>query len=165
MLVEVMDKIVEIFRMNAKHPSRTHQALLQKFVFFSELVLKGGCVLYILAGGFYFLEPIYSFVFKNKLIPLIPLFFPMIDENTIDGYIILMAIHVLFIILAVIGSAATDFMFIMIIANIPVLTNILANDVQEINNILREEEIDMVQVKGRFRNILYMHRELLEYVF
>lgn len=62
-------------------------------------------------------------------------------------------------ILAVIGSACTDFMFIMIIVNTPVLSNILTDEVQEINGFLRKEEVDVMAATGKFRNILLMHRE------
>lgn len=162
MVVELMDKFIEIFKMNAKHPSRIRQMLIHKHAFITELVFKAGCVLYVFAGGFYLLEPTYSFIFLNKLVPPCPVFFPYVDENTTVGYITLLCIHLVYICLAVIASACTDFMFIMIIINIPVLSNILSDEVREINESLKDEEIDMLQVKGRFRNILYMHRELWE---
>lgn len=160
-----MDQFIDIFKMNAKNPSRTRQMLMQRHAFITELVLKGGFVLYAMAGLFYFIEPIYAFVYYNEFIPLVPVFFPYIDENTTVGYVILTLIHIIYIALATIASACTDFMFIMIIANIPVLSNIFKDEVKELNETLSEEDADIRVVRGRLRNILLMHRELWEFVF
>lgn len=53
MVVEVMDKFIDIFKMNAKHPSRKRQILIKKYAFITEVVFKCGFVMYALAGGFY----------------------------------------------------------------------------------------------------------------
>ncbi|XP_031616751.1 putative odorant receptor 83c [Contarinia nasturtii] len=74
------------------------------------------------------------------------------------------AIHTVFIILAVIGSACTDFMFIMLIVNVPVLSNIFNENLSELNEMLREEDMNMLFVKAKLRNILLMHREFCDVI-
>lgn len=89
--------------------------LIPKFTLITELILKIGTGVYTLVGGFYVLVPIYVYYSRRETVPLIPLFFPFIDENTSTGFAILTAIHLVYIVLAIISTACTDFMFIMII--------------------------------------------------
>lgn len=165
-VVDVMDQFIDIFKMNAKHPSLKRQKLLHKHAFYTEVVLKGGVIMYCLAGAFYLIDPIYSYIFLDKMVPIFGIFFPYIDENTTVGYSILTAIQLVYMVLAVIATACTDFMFIMIIVNIPTLSSIFADEVEELNEALKaeaeEKEIDEAQVKGKFYNILFMHREIWE---
>lgn len=163
-VIDIVDRFINYYKMNAKNPSRKRQNLLKTFVFFTEVALKGGFFMYSIAAGFYFLEPFYKFFFKHEVIPFLPIFFPFVDETTTIGYIILTLIHLTYMVCAVLGSLCTDFLFIMVIVNIPVLSNIFADEVHELNKSLEdeEEEVDILQVKGRFRNILFMHREIFE---
>lgn len=162
MIVELMDKIVGIFAENARTTLLKRLILMQKYSFFTELVLKLGLLAYALAGVVYLFTPIYFYYFNREIIPIIPLFFLFIDENTTVGYMVLTSIHVVFIILAVISSACTDFMFAMIIVNAPELSNIFRDNVEELNDILKEEKVNNVLAKAKLRNILLMHREIWE---
>lgn len=157
-----MDNLIRIFSVNSKNASRDRMMLMRKYAFITELVLKGGFLTYTLAAAFYPIYPIYAYYWNNELIPMIPLFFPFIDEDTKSGFITITSIHFIFVILALISSACTDFMFAMIIVNIPVLSNIFFDNVRELNEILRKEKVDMVLAKAKFKNILLLHREYCE---
>lgn len=85
-----------------------------------------------------------------------------IDETTRNGFIALGITHLVFITLTVAGSACTDFMFFMIVVNIPVLSTIFVDNVEELNEILREETIDVLLAKSKLKNILLMHKEIWE---
>lgn len=161
-LVQAMDKITDIYAENTKTDKRDRLLLMRKFSLITEIVLKAGCALYFCAGVFYFLNPLHSYFFKNKLIPLLPLYMPFIDEHTKSGFIILGAVHVAIIISTVIASACSDFMFVMIIVNIPVLSTIFSDNVGELNDILRNENVDFSAAKAKLRNILLIHREIFE---
>lgn len=162
MVVEVMDKITAIYAANAKSNSRKRLALLQIFSMITEAIIKGGIALYCVAGLFYLINPIYSYYSKQELIPLVPVYMLFINENTKVGFTILAGWHIFFMIATIIGSACTDFMFIMIIANIPVLSTIFSDSVNELNDILREEDVDMPLAKAKLRNIILMHKEFFE---
>lgn len=163
-VVEVMDKFIDIYMMNAKTDKRSRQKLLHKYGFYTEVVLKGGFILYCLAVAFYFINPLYSYFFRNEIVALIPLYFPYFDENTKAGFIGISVIHIIFFVVSVVGSACTDFMFIMIIVNVPFLSNIFKDNLSDVNEMLREEEVNILFVKAKLRNILLMHREICEYV-
>lgn len=161
-LVTAMDQITFIYAANAKTTDRKRLMLLSNFSLITEIVLKAGSALYCCAGLFYILNPFYSYYFKNELIPLIPLYIPFIDEETKTGFITLCGIHFGFMILTVMATACTDFMFVMIIVNIPVLSTIFCDNVRELNDILKNKNVDVPAAKGKLRNILLMHRDIWE---
>lgn len=162
MVVEVMDKIVAIYAANSKTTSRKRSKLLHLFSIITEVIIKGGFALYCLAGLFYTINPIYSYFFKHELIPLIPVYVAFIDETTKNGFISMGIVHLIFMVLTVAGSACTDFMFVMIIANMPVLSAIFVGNIQELNEILREETVNVPLAKAKLKNILLMHKEIWE---
>lgn len=69
-----------------------------------------------------------------------------------------------FMVLAATASAATDFLFVTIIVNFPVLSTILKDNIEELSSMLGEEEVNMPHVKAKFKNILLLHRDVYEYV-
>lgn len=162
MVVELMNKLVDIYTANSKATSRNRSIVIQKFTNITEIVIKGGLALYVLAGGFYLVNPVYSYYWRNEIVPLLPMYMPFIDENTTIGFSILTSIHLVFVFLAVIGSACTDFMFVMIIVNMPLLSSIFIDNIGELNGFLREEKVDESLVKAKFKNILLLHREFME---
>lgn len=50
----------------------------------------------------------------------------------------------------------------MIIVNVLVPSNILSDVVEAINESVRADEVDIMAVRGKFINILLMHRETWE---
>lgn len=161
-VVKVVDKFVEIFKMNSKNPSNKRQMILQRHAFFTELALKGGFLAYAMAAVFYFVEPIHSFLFQNKLVTILPVYFPYLDTNTTNGFAVTTFFHLFMITLSGLGCAYSDFLLFMIIVNIPMLSHFMTDDIKELNEILKSKRVNMMQVKGKFRNILFMHREILE---
>lgn len=73
--------------------------------------------------------------------------------------------HLVFIVLAVIASVGVDFMFIMLIFNMIFFARIFTDNVNELNDILREEEVDKSLAKAKLINVLLLHREIFEFVF
>lgn len=161
-IVDVMNKIIEIYAANSNSNSRKRLLFLQRIAFITEVVFKGGCFIYYIAGFFYLIAPAYAYFTRNELLPMFALFFPFIDENTNPGFAILMGIHMIFMVLAATASAATDFLFVTIIVNFPVLSTILKDNIEELSSMLGEEEVNMPLVKAKFKNILLLHRDIYE---
>lgn len=162
MVVDVMDKITNIYVANSKSSSRKRLRLLKLFTIITKVVIKVGAAIYCLAGAFYMINPIYSYFVKHEIIPLIPLYMFFIDETTRNGFTLLTIIHITFMVLTVAGSACSDFMFVMIIVNIPLLSTIFVDNIQELNKILREETVNVPLAKAKLKNILLMHIEIWE---
>lgn len=161
-IVNVMDKIIEIYAANSNSASRKRLLLLQRFAFITEVVFKGGCFIYYIAGLFYLIAPAYAYYTRNELLPMFPLFLPFIDEKTNTGFAILTGIHMVLMLIAATASSATDFLFFTIIVNFPVLSTILKYNTEELSSVLGEEEVNIPLVKAKFKNILLLHRDVYE---
>lgn len=58
-----------------------------------------------------------------------------------------------FFVMAVIATACTDLMFVMIIVNVSVLQTIFCNNIHELNNILKADEWGKPLIKAKLKNI------------
>lgn len=158
--IDLMDKIVEVYAANTIGVSLKRLKLLHKFTLIIELILKIGTTVYILAGIFYPIDTVYTYYAPHKKLFIVNLFMPFIDENTTSGFVILTAIHLIYMGVFIIGSAAVDFMFAMMIINVQLLSTIFNENVEELNAILSATEIDELSSKAKLRNISLMHREI-----
>lgn len=155
-MMAYLDKIVSIYAANIKNIG------LSKFSAATEIVLKSGVILYSLAGCFYLLNPIISYYTKREIVPLLPLYMPFIDETTKSGFILLTAMHLGFLLIAVVASACTDLWFAMVAVNFFVPAKIFHENVRELNAILKQDKVDIPISKAKLLNILLIHREICE---
>lgn len=162
MMVMIMDKIIDIYAVNANTTSTTRATLLKNCATLSELVLKGGFVVYCCVGLFYLINPFYSYYVRNELVPMLPLYWPIYDETTTIGFSMLFTNQLIITSLTVIGIGSVDLLFIAMFVNVPVLSTIFRDNIKDLNNILREEKVNELQAKAKLRNILLMHREIWE---
>lgn len=107
----------------------------------------------------YYLFPLYVYVTENELIPIVDLYLPGVDETTTAGYFAYLIFHMILTSFGFIGSCCSDFLFTMMIINVPFMANILSENFDELNEILRDKEHDRLHVKMKFRNILLIHKE------
>lgn len=118
--------------------------------------------LYILSACSFFPYPIYKYVYFNEIVPLTTIYIPFLDENTSNGFIVVTIYHLLCMIYSVIGSASLDFTLIMIAVNVPVMGNILNDDIQALNELVASDEPDPTIIKTRLKNIFLQHQEIVE---
>lgn len=159
-----MQKMVCIYEANSKSVSIKRSQLVQQFATITEFVLKGGFAAYCVGGTVYLLNPIYSYFWKNRVVPMLPLYMPLVDENTKAGFITLSVLHMSLTILTVIASAALDFLLVMIIVNTPLLSTISGDNVRELNDILNEKNVNLPLANAKLKNIFLIHFETFEYV-
>lgn len=162
LVVGLINKLVEVFKMNAKVTVNGRQEMLERHLTFTELLFKGGVFFYTISTFGYFLYPLYHYHTFNEVIPLVPSYLPGVDENTQTGFIILTIFHLFIIIFGLFGSACIDFNFMMIIVNVPVLANILKDNISEQNEMLIKKKTMPVMIKAKLRNIFLLHREITE---
>lgn len=152
--------ILNIYKENGTSKKLKRIELFATYAMITEYVIKIGTCLYALSLLAYFLNPIYMYLFKNEIEPLIPVYLPLINSNTINGYLILFAYHILVMISAFFGSSAVDFLFTGIIVNAPILAALINDDVDDLNEILsKKTTINANMARQRLQNILLMHQE------
>lgn len=158
----MINYVHDIYKTNAATKCRQRAELFNRFAFYTEIIFKIGFVLYFLSILSYFVYPFYMYLFKREVVALIPTYAPGINEKSFVGFATLTCYHLLLMVLAVIAVAACDLLFTMLIANVPVMANLIAMEVRELNEILTRERVDELSVKYKLRNLFLMHREMTQ---
>lgn len=118
-----------------------------------------------MCGMIYIVNPIFSYFWLNEIKPMLPVYMPFIDENTLIGFIELTLIHIIFIFTGALGTVSVDFMVVMIVLNVPIFSTIFSDNVHELNDILhaRNDGHDKsVLTKAKLRNLFFMFGEICE---
>lgn len=161
-IVGLVDKLVDIYKVNSKVTAHNRQEMLERYLTFTEYLFKIGLFLYIMATSGYFIYPFYRYVKFNEIIPIIPMFLPFVNEDSTIGFSILTFFHLNAILYGLLGCACSDFSFTMIIVNVPIFSNIIGDNITELNEMLKQKRPDPVLIKAKLRNILLQHQETTE---
>lgn len=164
LVVDLVDKLVDIFRVNGNVTAHNRQEILDRYLIFTEYLFKVGINFYFLASFGYFIYPIYKYKKYNEIIPILPCYLPFVDENTSTGFTILTTYHLNVIILGALGTACSDFSFTMVIVNVPVLGKIFGDNIIDLNDISKQTKPNLLMQKTRLLNIFLQHREITEWV-
>lgn len=70
--------------------------------------------------------------------------------------------HIILTTFEFIGSCCSDFCFTMIITNVPLMANILSENIDELIEIVRAKTQDRLHANMKFRNISLIHKEITE---
>lgn len=145
-IVSLMNKVVEVYAANRKGVAVKRLKMIQQFTLITELVLQVGTAMYFHVGGLYFVYPNYAYYGRRKRVSIMPCFHPFIDET--------------FLCAAAVGTVAIDFMFLIIIINVPAFSSIFSENVEELNTILWIEKVGELSEKAKLRNLFLMYREI-----
>lgn len=152
----------DVYKVNMSSKDKKRLSHFDNYSHYTELVFQCGTFLYSLSILSYFVNPIHMYWLEQKIVTLLPTYFPGIDEHSLKGFIILSCYHLTLIILAFIASSASDFLFTMLIVNTPVMAILIGLEVEQLNDQLKVRSTEMTMLKSKLRNILLMHRELTE---
>lgn len=156
------DFIIDVYKQNTVAVSPHRYSIFERFVKYCELIFKVGLALYILSISLYFIDPMYKYLFENQIVTLLPVYLPKIDEKSNIGYAFYLILHLLMLIFAALASAGSDFIFMMIIANVPALANIFEDSTHDLNRELLKDKDGFLMSRYKFRNILLLHKEIYE---
>lgn len=161
-LMWMINYLNDVYKVNMSSKDKQRLAHFDSYSHYTEMVFKCGTFLYFLSVLSYFLNPIYMYWFEQEIVPLLPTYFPGIDEHSLNGFIILSCYHLTLLVLAFIATSASDFLFTMLIVNTPIMAILIGLEVEQLNEQLKQRSTHMTMVKSKLRNILLMHRELTE---
>lgn len=147
-----------MYNIHANTGSHARAEYFRKFAMFTEFLFKFLSFMLLVAVIFFFIVPVYVYVMENKLVPLIPLYMPGIDETTTTGYLLLLLLHSAQILMSVIGFLAFEFLLEIIVINSMIFGKLIALDTELINNDLENGmRHDAIY---RLKNIFMMHQEM-----
>lgn len=156
----IIRKIQNLYKVHITTTSPDRIGYFRNFALFTEILFKVMSILYFPPILVFMSYPIYVYVTTNQLVPIIPLYVPMIDETTIVGFIILAIYHIINIILGTLGLIAIDYFMAIVITSSLIFAKLISADLQQINCDLMENDSRLMAAKARFRNIFWMHQEM-----
>lgn len=159
-LQRIYHTIRKLYKTHITNESRERIEYFRMFAFITETLFKLMTTVYMLSGFLFFPYPLYMYYMKNEIVPLMNLYIPYIDVKTFTGYISLAASHIFYIFSATFGISACDFSMSIAIISPIIFSKLISIDLQQLNVDLKEN-VSVVNVRSRFRNIL-MHQELDE---
>lgn len=152
--------IQQLYNIHAKTASPARAEYFRKFAMFTEFLFKFLTFVLLMAVIFFFIVPIYVYATENRLVPLIPLYLPGIDETTNTGYMLLLLLHSTQTVMCVIGFVAFEFLLEIIVINSLIFGKLIALDTEMISNEL--ENGMRHNAIYRLKNIFIMHQEMAE---
>lgn len=152
--------IKHLFKLHISTKSTERLELFKRFAFYNDTTVKAAVTLYIGAVASFFPYPLYMYYIKDQLVPLILLYVPGVDENTVSGYIFLVIFHSFLLLLTVIGMSVCDILYALMIINIPIFARLIEDEICQLNVILEQNSQTAHIWKYRLRNILIMHQEM-----
>lgn len=158
----MITSIQKLYKVHINTEYRTRLEFLNKCAFITEIVFQLMCSTYILAILAFFMLPIVVYVFTGELIPIAPIYFPGIDENTVIGYVLLLFYHTSCFIVADFGFIATEFLLAIVIMSTMLFGKLIAADMQLINDDLEQAKPNILHARLRLKNVLMMHQEMCE---
>lgn len=155
-------KLQHLYKVNGKSPEL--EAYFQKFATFVETLFILLLVIFITNPIALILAPIYTYFTEGNLSPIIYLYAPGIDENTIIGFLILNLFHMYINLLGIFIFVGLEFLVIVIIINSLVFAKLIGRQLQQIEDDSKEIDCDMIGISARLRNVFLMHQEMGEYM-
>lgn len=101
----------DLYKVHITTKSPERKEYFRKFALFYEILFMVLTILYISAVFIFIPFPIYEYYTHNKLVGIIPLYFPGIDEQTMVGYMILILFQALIMAFGVAGFLSCDYFF------------------------------------------------------
>lgn len=164
-VIELIDKLVDIYKANKDHRSQRRLKMLDFFVTITEYVFIAGISIYTLTLVAYFFTPLVIYILEHKLVKMLPISLPFLDDQTAIGYTIMTIFQTSGLLGSYFGIGSNDFVFTMIIMNVHVLANIFSDSVTALNDGLKEKHPNRIAVKAHFLNTLLLNNEIAEWVF
>lgn len=115
----------------------------------------------LLCFAIFALYPIHAFVNEQRLIPIMRIEFPFLDQTTMKGYLIGLAIMLVFAILGVAGSVAFDLMVLQLLLQYGSLVTQLILDFDEYHEIWENKNKFSAEYRDHFlKNILLKYEDI-----
>lgn len=158
--VWILNFIQLLYNVHAKTECHVRAAYFRKFAMFTELLFKFLAAMVSCSLIVFLIAPVYIYFAEKKLVPIVPIFIPGVDENTTVGYCILMTFHLMLFMLGLVGYLAFEFLLEIITISSLIFGKLISMDTERINDDLDNELL--TDAVHRLRNVILMHQEMSE---
>jgi hypothetical protein len=158
----IVEKVDKLYKNNAKSDRNRSQKLLDCLKM-CEIIRRVLAVLYCSASLMFVFIPIYSYIFAEKKVLVLPIYIPYVDENTTNGYTILFVFHMIAVVYTLIGVTWFDISFITFAYHMVAFVDILEMDLNVLREKLLQENNSTTKENQRLiRNIFKFYVEIIE---
>lgn len=165
-LVEIYDFIGDIYKKNSKKSPSTSRyyyvILCQKYAKISETVLKMGIYTFVIFHIIFDCLLIADSVYQGKMVPPLRIYFPIINENSIDGALFLIIYNYAVIVIGYTIMFTYDLLIFIIFANIPMVADVIIGHLDELKEALMESDCSPREIQQRMLCIIRMHNKYTE---
>lgn len=159
--IEFVGAIIE---QNKKRKSLNYKTL-QKWSNNILLVFYIGMFLILSNIVVFYCMPIFIYLWTGERELILELHMPGVDADTISGFSITTAMHMWAILIAGVGTAGSDMLFLILILYTQPLSELFVNAIERLDKHLTTPNYDQKKIKMELRNIFLMHQELTRYGF
>lgn len=156
--------VQNLYKIHVKTESAERIQYFDKFAMCTEYLFIVMTTLYLLSVFTFFPYPVYMYFFEHTVVTIIPVYLPYIDHTQFMGYCMLSAFHIILFIFATLGILACDFFMAIVIVSTLIFAKLTSLDLEQIDLDLQQKSNGLI-VKGRLRNVLLMHQEMIKYIF
>lgn len=106
-IVRIAENLYNVSKEQVKERNKNLISCVETCLIVSKLLalLYGGAIFLFL------ISPGYTYLFQDELTLPIAISFPYIDEQTLQGYVITLSVHLFFLVYALVGHTAFDMLF------------------------------------------------------
>lgn len=153
--------LLNLYKIHITTKSRERAEYFKTCSLYTEYLFIFMAILYFTSTFAILIYPLYMYFFENEVVPVMPIYLPLVDETTHNGYIILTTFHLVVFYMAVSGLFLFDFLLAILILSTLMFAKVIWFETQQIHRDLEENEPPIV-IKYRFRNILLLHQGVAE---
>lgn len=146
--------------MNESKPTTRTRSTMNKYATHVYNVTATIFVLYGLCAFIFIAYPVLMFFIFQTVEPCLPIFVPGIDFNTKYGYIITSIYHYVVIFMGLIGLWYCDSIFLNLVFNIMMMSELQTNQLSMINDDLNSNDKNDPTIRMRLSNFFSMHQEM-----
>lgn len=153
-----------LYAANIKNESPYRRKILEMSATATEYLFYFDFLLYASSGLALNIVPVITYFIRGEIVPIVPLMIPGVDETTLRGMCITTAYHVVTVFFTCYGLAIIDLIYAIPVIHSLMVSELINDEIYQLNEYLVQSKVDRVAVKVKFRNILLMHKEMAVYV-
>lgn len=161
-LIEIADFIGDIYKQNAKSHSRYYTMLMDKYARLSVLIVKNVIAAYVILHISFTLFVVGDNIHTGAKTPLLRIYIPGVDENSMAGYAFLMAYTYLLLLFGYSVVCSFDALTFLIFANMPMVASVIHGHLDELKEALLNTKTKPNEITYRLLNVILMHKKYTE---
>lgn len=153
--------VQNLYKVHVKTESAERIEYFGNFAMVTEYLFIVMSTLYLLSVFTFFPYPVYMYYIEHEVVTIIPIYLPFLDHADFMGYCILGAFHIILFIFATLGILACDFFMAIVIVSTLIFSKLISLELEQVNTDLDQKCAELI-VRGRLRNVLLMHQEMIK---